>query len=159
MIYSSYSLGCKNGLQMQHRVACANKHTKHNLFPTVWKLSSLLFISPSHLYTLACRTVTLLLQPQSKTIPHASFRLITINMWLWPPRDVFFLCPPLFQAGPMAVTWFLITVIVFPHLTLRWSHQLFFSLFKLFLLLLSLSTPTSFSWPLTLFFQWWWWCW
>lgn len=45
-------------------------------------------------------------------------------MWLWPPQDVFFLRPPLFQADPMAMTWFLITVIVFPHLTLRWSHQL-----------------------------------
>lgn len=68
-------------------------HT-HNLFSHSLKAprSVAQFISPSHLYTLAYRTVALLLHntiQNSWQQPHLSYWLITLNMWLWPPQNVF----------------------------------------------------------------------
>lgn len=92
MIYSSCSLGWKDGLQMQHTATFAQIHT--TFFPHSLKAPQCVaqFISPSHLYTLAYRTVTSLLHTtiqNSWQQPHLSLWLITINMWLWPPQNFF----------------------------------------------------------------------
>lgn len=92
MIYGSCSLGWKDGLQMQHTVTFEHIHTTFFSHSLKAPQSVAQFISPSHLYTLAYRTVTSLLHTTIQNIwqqPYLSFWLITINMWFWPPQNFF----------------------------------------------------------------------
>lgn len=156
MIHSSCSLGWKDGLQMQHTHTHETQPFSHSLKALQ---SVIQFISPNHLYTLACRTVTLLLHNTIQNNwqqPQSSFCLITINVTS-ASTQLFFLFTSSFQTDSICCMIMDCAVILFSLIWLTDCHSdsLVFSLYPLS----SLSAPTSFPWLLTLFFQWWWWWW
>lgn len=113
----------KSGANDVQSVFNGTQHTKHKLFSHKALQSAVAFVSPRHLYTLACRTATLLLQgtiQDNWQRAQSSFCLIRTNMWLFPPQNVLILLR--LNGSCMVVDC---TVILLPHLTHRSSHQLF----------------------------------